>query len=88
MVANILLLAQGVQVDTTSVVSVGVLVVVLGATWRLSSLLSQINERLREALENIRELKPIPEKLSLLEQRVTRVEGEILEMWDMHRKAS
>lgn len=88
MVAITLLLAQGVQVDTTSVVSVGVLVVVLGATWRLSSLLSQINERLGQALEDLRELKPVPEKVALLEQRVTRVEGEILEMWDLHRKAS
>jgi hypothetical protein len=83
----ILSLIQAPAFDMTSVVSVSVLIVVLGAAWRLSSLLSRIDERLRQALAELEKLSAIPGKVALLEQRMTQMESEVGELWEWHRKA-
>jgi hypothetical protein len=72
-------------IDTTSMVSIGVLVVVVGAAIRVTSLLSRIDERLRRALEELSLLAPIPGKVALLEQRVSRTEADVDELWATHR---
>lgn len=82
------LLAQGTQIDMTSLVSVSVLIVVLGAAWRLSSLLSRIDERIRQALAELEKLSSLPGKVAVLEQRISRIEAEMGELWDLHRRAS
>lgn len=71
--------------DTTSMVSVGVLIVVVGAAIRVSSLLSRIDERLKRALEELSVLAPIPGKVALLEQRTSRNESDLDELWAIHR---
>jgi hypothetical protein len=70
-------LGLATQIDATSMVSVGMLVVVIGAVWRLSSLLSRIDEKLKRALEELAVLAPLPGKVALLEQRMERAEDDI-----------
>jgi hypothetical protein len=70
-------LGLATQIDATSMVSVGMLVVVIGAVWRLSSLLSRIDEKLKRALEELAVLAPLPGKVALLEQRMARAEDDI-----------
>jgi hypothetical protein len=70
-------LGLATQIDATSMVSVGMLIVVIGAVWRLSSLLSRIDEKLKRALEELAVLAPLPGKVALLEQRMERAEDDI-----------
>jgi hypothetical protein len=70
-------LGLATQIDATSMLSVGMLVVVIGAVWRLSSLLSRIDEKLKRALEELAVLAPLPGKVALLEQRMERAEDDI-----------
>lgn len=81
------LLAQAApsHLDTSSFVSVGVLIVVLGAAVRVSTLLARIDEKLQNALLQLGGLAPVPGKVALLEQRMDRAETDLDELWAVHR---
>lgn len=83
----LLLLAQAAPIifDTSSALSWGVVVAVLGVAVRGAVLLTRIDEKLRNAVEQLTLLAPIPGKVALLEQRVERVEGDVNELWGVQR---
>lgn len=80
-----LALAQTLLDSTTGYVSIGVLIVVIGAAWRVSSLLARIDENLKRALGELAILAPVPGNVALLEQRMGRAENDINELWDLNR---
>jgi hypothetical protein len=80
--------AINTTVDTTTAVSLGVLVVVLGASWRLSSLLARIEEKLSSALQQIALLANTPERLGRIEERLDTVERDVHDLWQITERRS
>lgn len=73
-------------IDTTTAVSLGVLVVVLGASWRLSSLLARIEEKLSNALTQLALHAGTPERLKGVEVRLEKAEEEIAALWQISER--
>lgn len=59
-----------VQLDANSMIGVGLVIVIVGAAWRLSAQLATINTK----LDN---LSPLPEKVQAIDSRLANVEARI-----------
>jgi hypothetical protein len=81
-----LLQAVPVTVDTTTAVSVGMLVIVLGATWRISSLLARIEEKLSNALVQLSHLQDTPERMGRFEERLGTAEKSLTALWEINER--
>lgn len=82
----LLLLAQApIIFDTSSALSWGVVVVIVGIAIRGAVLLTRIDEKLRSAIEQLALLAPIPGEVALLKGRLDRAEGDINELWGEFR---
>ena len=71
------ILAQVVGIDPTTTVSVAVIIVVLGAAWKLSSQLTRIEITLDTATTKLAALARLPELFGRIEQRVDHIETEV-----------
>jgi hypothetical protein len=73
-------------IDGTTAVSVAMVLVVLGATWRISSLLARIEEKLSNALKSLSLLADTPERLGRMEERLQVAEREIGALWEINER--
>jgi hypothetical protein len=77
-----------VTLDATTAVSLGMVLIVLGATWRISSLLARIEEKLSNALFQLSHLHDTPERMGRMEERMGSAEKSLAALWEINERRS
>lgn len=73
-----MLAQQAAQLDTNTLISVGTVLVLIGASWRLSALLTRIDARLER-------LDKMPERMTAVEGHVRNLEIDVSNLWAAYR---
>lgn len=73
----LLALVQAAPIEATTAVSISLLVIVVGAGWRLSGQLARIETRLSE----LSKLDSLPERFGRVEQKIDGMEREMEALW-------
>lgn len=73
--------AAPINISAESFVSIGLLIVVIGAAWKLAGLLTRIDLRVQSVADAQKPLETVPSRVGNLETRMDRAEEDINDLW-------